>query len=155
MAKQYRPLSMLVRSSLETCFYTLSPSATVGQAVEALCRRRRSAVAVVDAGRIQGIVTRTDILKLLKQTDSAEPCKLPLSRIMTKRLYVTGPEKPMREVLEDMTQAGVEHVPVLDEGELLTIVHERDIMQSQIDAMQDDILHLREYIKGLHHAAQD
>lgn len=155
MAIQQRPLSMLVRSSLETCFHTLSPSATVGQAVEALCRRRRTAIAVVDAGRIQGIVTRTDILKLLKQIDSADPSKLPLSRIMTKRLVVTGPEKPMREVLDDMTQAGIEHIAVLDQGELLTIVHERDIMRSQIDAMQTDIHHLREYIDGLHHAAQD
>lgn len=146
---------MLVRSSLATCFCTLSPSASVAQAVEALCRRRRSAIAVVDAGRIQGIVTRTDILKLLKQSDSTEPSKLPLSRIMTKRLVVSGPEKSMREVLDDMTQAGIEHVPVLDQGELLTIVHERDIMRSQIDAMQTDIHHLREYIDGLHHAAQD
>jgi predicted transcriptional regulator len=74
---------------------------------------------------------------------------------MTKRLVVSGPEKSMREVLDDMTQAGIEHVPVLDQGELLTIVHERDIMRSQIDAMQTDIHHLREYIDGLHHAAQD
>lgn len=155
MAIKHRPLSMLVRSSLETCFCTLPPNATVEQAVEALCRRRRSAVAVVDGGRIQGIVTRTDILKLLKRNDSADPRTLPLARVMTKHLVVSGPEKPMREVLDDMTQAGIEHVAVLDGGELLTIVHERDIMRSQIDAMQTDIHNLREYIDGLHHAAQD
>jgi CBS domain-containing protein len=125
----------------------------MAEAVSAMVEKDNSAVAVIQAGQLKGIVTRTDVLKALHPTRLPE--HQPLSGIMTKRLVVAGPEQSFRQALERMAHSNVEHLPVVHEQRLLTVVHQRDLLKHQIDAMDADIAYLQEYIEGLHNAEQD
>lgn len=57
--------------------------------------------------------------------------------IMTANPYSTGPQNTIHEVLWTMTDTGIRHVPVLQDGELIGILSDRDLRQfslSMLDA---------------------
>lgn len=118
-----------------------------------MVQKNNSAVAVMQGGQLKGIVTRTDVLKALHATRL--PDHQPLSGIMTKTLVVAGPDQSFRQALDRMTRSNVEHLPVVHDQALLTVLHHSDLLIHQINAMDADITHLQEYIEGLHNAEQD
>lgn len=138
-----------------SCFWAMPPHTTVAEAVSAMVRKKRSAVAVVQSGQLKGIVTRTDVLKALHPTPGVLPDHLVLSGIMTKVLVVANPEQTYRQALARMARSNVEHLPVVDDQRLLTVLHQSDLLRHQIDEMAADIAYLQEYIEGLHNAEQD
>jgi signal-transduction protein with cAMP-binding, CBS, and nucleotidyltransferase domain len=54
-----------------------------------------------------------------------------------------------------MAQSKVEHLPVVDDQRVLTVLHQSDLLRHQIEMMDADITYLKEYIDGLHNAEQD
>ena len=148
-------LPAIMLSGRSPCFSAMPPHATMGQAITAMHQTQRSAVTVMDGGRLQGIVTRTDMLKSLDLAGNKDQYQRPLSSIMTSKLVVTGPQKTMQHALERMARSNIEHLPVMEDGRLLTVVHESDLLRQQLTALNDDINYLPEYIDGLHHAGQD
>lgn len=153
MAVKTIPLSAMMVPEKGPCYTSMPPHATMAEAVSAMVRKNNSAVAVIQSGRLKGIVTRTDVLKALHPTRL--PDHQPLSGIMTKSLVVAGPEQSFRQALERMTRSNVEHLPVVHDQRLLTVVHQSDLLNHQINAMDADITYLQEYIEGLHDAEQD
>lgn len=153
MAVKTRHLSAMMASETDACYSSMPPHATMAQAVSAMVEKNNSAVTVMQGGQLKGIVTRTDVLKALHPTRL--PDHQPLSGIMTKRLVVAGPEQSFRQALERMAHRNVEHLPVVHEQRLLTVLHHRDLLNHQLHAMDADITYLQEYIEGLHNAEQD
>lgn len=154
MAVNRLHLSALL-SNGQACFSDLPPHATMGQAVTAMVRQRITAVAVMDGGCLQGIVTRTDVLRSMAAEYGRQPEQIQLSRIMTRELVVAGPEKSFQQALECMAASDIEHLPVVQDGRLLTVVHESDLLERHIGALQEDIHQLQDYIEGLHNAEKD
>jgi signal-transduction protein with cAMP-binding, CBS, and nucleotidyltransferase domain len=68
---------------------------------------------------------------------------------------VAGPRQTFQQALERMSRSDIEHLPVLHEDRLLTVLHESEILRHGIDLLNADIIHLEEYIEGLHNAEQD
>lgn len=145
----------MTRASIAPCYSALPPHATTAEAVSAMLRMNQSAVAVMDGGELIGIVTRTDLLRALDPARKRVSGHLPLSGLMTKTLVVADPQHSFQQALERMTRSNIEHLPVVDERGLVTVVHARELLQHQIDALNTDITYLQEYIEGLHHAEQD
>lgn len=137
------------------CFTAMPPDATMAEAVSAMIRKNQSAVAVMEEGQLKGLVTRTDVLKALDPAPHSQSEHLPLSGIMTKTLVVAGPQQTFRQALERMSRSKIEHLPVLHEDRLLTVLHESDILRHRIKLLKADVIHLHEYIEGLHNAEHD
>jgi len=142
-------------SAGQACFSALPPHATMGQAVTAMVRQQKTAVAVIDDGCLKGIVTRTDVLRSWESEVGQRPEQMQLSRIMTRELVVAGPDKSFQQALECMAGSDIEHLPVIQDGRLLTVVHESELLERHIGAMHEDIRQLQEYIEGLHNAEKD
>jgi signal-transduction protein with cAMP-binding, CBS, and nucleotidyltransferase domain len=152
MATKSATLSAMMASQKDPCFTSMPAYATVAQAVSNMVRKRRSAIVVVTrGGQPKGIVTRTDVLKALDDASD----HLPLSGIMTQTLVVAGPEQSSIKALARMARSKVEHLPVVDDQRLLTVLHQSDLLRHQIEMMDADITYLKEYIDGLHNAEQD
>lgn len=139
----------------QVCFSALAPHATMGQAAAAMVGQKKTAVAVMDGGCLQGIVTRTDVLRSWQFQAEQEPEQMLLSRIMTRELVVVGPDASFQQALDSMAASDIEHLPVVQDGRLLTVVHESDLMECHIDVLHEEIRHLQEYIEGLHNAEKD
>ena len=138
-----------------SCFTSLSADTTLDQALIALTRHGKTAVAVLDGGAIKGILTRTDVVKALARGEQALNAEKTVAQIMTQELVISDPQATFDHALDCMVQSNIEHLPIIEEGRFLTVIHERDLLRERINALEADIKQLHEYIDNLHDATQD
>ncbi len=104
---------------------TLSPEATVAEALELMRRFRIGGIPIVDAqGRLVGILTNRD---LRFEHDMARP----VAELMTREGLVTAPEGTTLDQARDILQQyKIEKLPVVDaRGILVGLITYKDIMK--------------------------
>jgi CBS domain-containing protein len=107
---------------------TLDPDDSVQVAAGRLLARRFSSLPVLRAGRVVGIVTSTDLLRLLAERLTDEP----VSRLMTPApLMTVGPDESIAHALEQMQEGHIRHLPVVKEDELLGFVSDLDLLAAR------------------------
>ena len=89
---------------------TVRPDAPVSDAAEALRSPDASAVVVLDEGRPVGIVTESDIVAMVAETDQQPPVR----SIMSAPVVTVSPDETVGEVAERMKSRGVRHLPIVD-----------------------------------------
>ncbi len=104
---------------------TLSPDATIDEAVKIMIDAGYRSLPVVERGKIVGIISRTDIIKLVpKMKDVAN---LPVEDVMTSEPELVEEDSPVEYAVDIMKRLGEMSVPVVDENrKLVGIVHMRD-----------------------------
>jgi acetoin utilization protein AcuB len=119
---------------------TLSPNATVADAVDLMERERIRHVPVVDAkDRLVGIVSDRDVKRALPRGHTASTSLLGragtrrLSEIMTKHVLRLEPGATLREAAELMCQEKISALPVCDGDELLGIVTSEDLLWAYVE----------------------
>lgn len=60
-----------------------------------------------------------------------------VAEIMTKSPEYVGPETTVREVLERFTELDIRHLPVVEEGEVIGMVSDRDLRSSLLAVDED------------------
>ena len=115
----------------------------------------RTVVAVFEHGQLHGLVTRRDLLRHFAGKDGSNTAPQQISVIMTKNPIVADLHVSLVEALELMTRHNIGHLPVCDQGRLVGIVQERDVLCGLLNAMKSDYSQMREYIEHLHLAGQD
>jgi len=128
---------------------TVSPEASVREAVDLLCEHRIGALPVVDpeTGVVLGIVTERDVLAKCCRSCTAS-ADIPVSEIMTADVVTGNPTDRVVDTLRMMSEKRIRHVPLVDEGKLVGIVSIGDVLRA---LYQEDEIHLRrlaEYMGG-------
>jgi CBS domain-containing protein len=137
------------------CFTTLPAGADLVEAVTAMIRYGKTAVAVVEGEHLEGLLTRSDLIGCLEPMPGRPAEKKAVCQVMTRDLVLSDPATPLEHALERMAQSNIEHLPVVADGRFLTVLHEKQLLRSRIGILQSAIDHLQEYIDNLHNAAQD
>lgn len=128
----------LLRQSLETPLAELvrgppvavDPGTPLRLALADMQQRRIGSVLVVDAaGSLVGILTRHDILG--RVTLPALSLDTPIREVMSAPVQQLGPAHSAYDAALLMSDHGIRHVPVVQEGKLLGIVSERDLFALQ------------------------
>lgn len=126
---------------------TISPHVTVLEAMRRLVEHNIGSVVVVDGGRVKGILTERDVLRL-GAGDPAHLAGTLVGDAMTSDLVVAGPDEDMDFCRRVMTDNRVRHLPVMEGGRLLGLVSIGDIVKAaRRDAVEEN-QHLKEYIRG-------
>lgn len=117
---------MLVRELMTEDVVTVPREATVRTAVRTMLDEQIGSVIVLDEGVPVGIFTATDAL--LARYD----CEYPFSEIqvpegMTEDLITGSPEQTVREGARQLTEAGIEKLPISEDMELVGILTLNDI----------------------------
>ena len=110
--------------------FTVLPDTPLGKALEQMDQQGIGSILVADsAQRVQGILTRHDLLKrvVLPQT----PLDTPMSQVMTPHPKTLDVDSSVEQAAQLMVQAGIRHVPVTDQGRLVGMVSERDLFALQ------------------------
>lgn len=126
---------------------SISPDASVYEALELMATRDVSAVLVLEANRLVGIFTERDYARKLALKGRASKQTL-VSEMMTQNLLTISPSQTVEDVMAIMTENRFRHLPVVERGQLIGIVTIGDAVKAVIDAQQTTIRQLEGYIAG-------
>jgi CBS domain-containing protein len=127
---------------------TISPKATVLQAVLAMNEHRVGALVATEAGRIVGMFTERDLLKRVVG-ERLDPETTLVAEVMTAEVICCSPETTVDEARGAMRDRRIRHLPLAGEdGRLLGLISIGDL-NAQLQAAQEQTLFLlTEYIHG-------
>lgn len=128
---------MLVRHFMTTDLFTLTPEHTCRQALAEFKRRRIRRAPVVAGGKLVGIVSERDLLRVLPGTcgeastaAGEEGLEVPVREIMIVQMATLGPNDPLAKAAGLMLKKRIGGVPVLQEGKLKGIITESDVFKA-------------------------
>jgi CBS domain-containing protein len=146
--RRKRAVHDTVRSILDTKGYsvtTVSPHATVYEAIEEMANIGVGALPVVVEGRLVGIVSERDYARkvILQGRSSRETL---VSEIMTESVVTVSPMHTVDECMRIVTDRHIRHLPVVDGDELKGIISIGDLVKAIISAQAFTIDQLHTYI---------
>ncbi len=126
---------------------SVRPEQSVLEAIKVLATEDIGAAIVMSGGRLVGILSERDYTRkiVLKGRSSDTTC---VEEIMTPNVIVVNPRTKTRECMALMTERGIRHLPVLDEGRVLGMISIRDIVGDIIADQDFTIEQLEHYISG-------
>ncbi len=127
--------------------YQLPPTATVMQAVEAMCAAKVGSVLVVQERRPVGIFTERDLMTrvILARRD---PENTTLAEVMTREVVCVEESTTTTAAMALMTERRVRHLPVVDGGKVVGLVSIGDLVRRQTTMQSYEIRMLTNYIMG-------
>jgi CBS domain-containing protein len=137
-----------VRTILEQKGYgvtTISPEATVYEAIEEMARIGVGALPVVTGRQLVGIVSERDYArKVILQGRSSRETRV--REIMTESPITVSPQYTVDECMRIVTERHIRHLPVVECGELKGIVSIGDLVKAIISTQAFTIDQLHTYI---------
>ena len=125
--------------------YTVSPDATVLDALRIMAERDIGALVVMDDDTIAGIFSERDYArKIALQGKSSRTT--PIWAVMTDEVICVSPDLPADKCMVIMTDKRIRHLPVLADGRLVGIISIGDVVKSIMSEQQVLIRHLEDYI---------
>ena len=106
---------------------TIDVNSTVLDAAKSMAKWKIGALVISDGSSTVGIITEGDISRIVAK--GSDPGSTPVS-IEKKRLETVPPEERVEVAAKTMADAGVKKLPVVDEGSLVGIITQTDIVSS-------------------------
>ncbi|MDW7733694.1 MAG: CBS domain-containing protein [Methanolobus sp.] len=149
---------MKVRDVMNPDVVVCSPEDTIGDVARLLKQNNISGLPVVEDGKVVGVVSEGDLLKLLEVPDHGglwlpSPFEVievpirefinwedtkrmlddvgsqPVEEIMKKKVYTVSPEDSIEKASELITRHKINRLPVIEDGKLVGIVTRGDIIR--------------------------
>lgn len=115
-----------VKNIMSPEVHTVHSNMTLRALQDLMFREKHRGYPVVEDGSLQGIVTLTDLQKISdEKRDSVE-----VGAVMTRKLYLIGPEEEASAAMRMMNEMGVRRLPVIDAGRLVGIVSREDLVRA-------------------------
>lgn len=128
--------------------YSVSPQASVLDALKMMAEKNVGAVMVVDDNnQMIGIFTERDYARkiVLKGKTSLET---PINEIMTSEMVTVSPDQTLEECMNLMTKWHIRHLPIMEKGRLIGMVSMRDVVEILLSMKEGTIASLENYILG-------
>jgi CBS domain-containing protein len=103
----------------------------VNEASAIMVAERIDSLPVIDAGRLVGIITSTDVLGHVAQSAVPLRAEPTVGQLMIRNVQAVFSDDPLADAAGRMAQHGIRHLPVVD-GELRVrgILSERDVREA-------------------------
>jgi len=140
---------MTVRAILDTKGHqimSVPPDAKLSEAIKLLSERRIGAVLVMSQGRIDGILSERDIVRVLGERGAAV-LEEPVSAVMTRKVVSCRPNDTVSAIMEMMTLGKFRHLPVLDGERVVGLISIGDVVKWRVQEYENEQEALRTYIK--------
>jgi CBS domain-containing protein len=140
---------MTVRAILDSKGHqieSVEPEAKLSAAIKVLSERKIGAVLVMSKGRIDGILSERDIVRVLGER-GAQVLDEPVSAVMTRKVVSCRQSDTVAAIMEMMTLGKFRHLPVIEEGIVVGLISIGDIVKWRVKEYEMEQEALREYIK--------
>jgi len=126
---------------------TCRPEDTIDTVATILASKKIGALPVRDADRnLVGIISERDIVRGMAEKGSA--CvNLKVSDLMTADVATCLPEDSIKDVMEIMARRHIRHLPVMEDGNLLDMLSQRDVMEYRLEATELEANVLRDRVR--------
>jgi CBS domain-containing protein len=131
------------KESLDVC--TISPDATVFDAIKVFAEQNLGALIVTEKGILSGLITERDYARkvILQGRSSKETF---VKEIMTENIIYVSPNDTVNDCMEVMLNKYIRHLPVVEGGRLVGIISMGDVVKSVLAEQNQTIDNLLEYI---------
>ena len=140
---------MTVRAILDTKGHqilSVEPDARLAAAVKILGERKIGAVLVMSQGRLEGILSERDIVRVLGERGAAA-LEEPVAQVMTRKVVTCKETDTVAELMEIMTTGKFRHLPVLENNKVVGLISIGDIVKWRVREYETEQEALRDYIK--------
>jgi CBS domain-containing protein len=138
-------ISDVIREKSTNDVITITPDATVRDLLALLAEHNIGAVIVSgDGSAVDGIVSERDVVRKLNGHD--EILDAPVEQIMTAVVQTCQPDYDVDQLMIQMTQLRIRHVPVVDDGDLIAVVSIGDVVKSRITQLEFERDQLDNYV---------
>ena len=125
---------------------TITPAASLGDAMELLVKHRISCLPVVDnESGVVGIISDRDIFREAFD-DHLNYRDTSVGERMTTEVIIGVLEDEISYIAGIMTNNRIRHVPIVEENKLIGLVSTGDVVKTQMDKLQTENRYLRQYI---------
>jgi len=125
--------------------HAVQRGATVADAVGTMTDRNVGIVAVLDGDRLIGLVSERDVVRRVVAAGH-DPATTPVDDVMTTRIVFATPDEAFEDAVQLMDAANIRHLPVVDDGSLLSMISVRDLLRVELHARREEIRYLKEYM---------
>lgn len=130
-----------------TDVWSVSPDATVYQALELMAEKNIGAVLVMDGDRVVGILSERDYArKVALEGKTSRDTKV--RQIMTANPVGILPHRTVEECMALMTDKRVRHLPVVEGQRVIGLISIGDVVKDIISQQEFMIEQLENYITG-------
>jgi CBS domain-containing protein len=140
---------MTVRAILDSKGHhvqSVEPDAKLAAAIKLLGERKIGAVLVMSSGRIEGILSERDIVRVLGDR-GAGVLDEPVSAVMTRKVVSCKPADTVAAIMEMMTLGKFRHLPVLEGEKVVGLISIGDVVKWRVGEYEMEQEALRDYIK--------
>lgn len=120
--------------SIMSPVYTVEPTDSLHDAAELMRDREVEHVVVVDpvSDRPLGVISTLDVVQVLAgETQRPPRGAYRVAQLMTRNVLTVTPNTPLRNVARLMTEHRISGVPVVEQGSVLGVVSESDIIAKE------------------------
>jgi len=142
-----KTVAQILRSKPDQAVYTITPTASVFDAVKLMAEKSIGALVVVAEEHVVGIITERDYArKIILMARSSKDT--PVRDIMTSAVMYVRPDQASEECMVLMTENRLRHLPVMEGGKLIGLVSIGDLVKDIISEQKFMIQQLEHYITG-------
>ena len=140
---------MTVRAILDSKGHHITgvePAVKLSAAIKTLADKKIGAVLVMSNGRIEGILSERDIVRVLGERGAAVLDE-PVSAVMTRKVVSCRESDTVSAIMEVMTLGKFRHLPVVEDGKVVGLISIGDIVKWRVREFETEQEALRDYIK--------
>jgi CBS domain-containing protein len=127
--------------------WTISPQATVFEAIQLLARKNIGALPVMEGDKLVGIFSERDYTrKVALEGKTSQTTRV--RDILSTNVATIAPHETVEEAMRLMTEKRIRHLPVVEDDRVVGVVSIGDMVNWIISAQTATIDQLESYVSG-------
>jgi CBS domain-containing protein len=125
--------------------FTVDHRATVAEAVRVMTKNNVGIVCILDGDQLVGICSERDVVQRVLDR-GLDPVHIAVTEVMTTDLVVADVDEDYQSAIHKMDQANIRHLPVVSDGQLISMLSIRDLLRVNMEDKDAEIHHLHAYL---------